>query len=178
MGFPESIAAVEPQIVLAIKVAVSLWMIAVAVSDHRSGRIPNWLTAPVIFGVGALRLVQAIGGDWTKLGMLVAWGLVFLLWMLHFIGGGDAKFLMGLYALFPNMEFTAVLALILLVLIVPLVLMELRRRPAGESAGSAYRRVVTGQLLPTEQDLQERGRRYAWTFALPGLVYTWIYWGV
>jgi hypothetical protein len=76
------------------------------------------------------------------------------------------------------MEFTTVLALVLLILIVPLVLIELFRRPAGESVGGAWRRLATGQILPTERDLQERGRRYAWTFAVPGLVYTWLYWGI
>jgi Flp pilus assembly protein protease CpaA len=136
------------------------------------------LTAPVILGVGGLQLLQVLGGEWQKLGLLLAWLLIFVLWMLHFVGGGDAKFLMGLYALFPSMEFTAVLALVLLVLIVPLLLLELWRRPASESVTAAWRRVATGQVLPTEQDLQERGRRYAWTFAVPGLVYTWLYWGI
>jgi hypothetical protein len=37
-------------------------------------------------------------------------------------------------------------------------------------------RILTGQILPTEQELQEKGRRYAWTFAVPAMVFTWIYW--
>jgi len=169
------LAAVWP---LLVKVAVSAWMIGVSVLDHRTGRIPNALTGPVMLGVGALQLSRVAVGDWAKLGLLLAWALIFVLWMLHFMGGGDAKFLMALYALFPNMAFTTVLALILLLLIIPLVLLEVRRRPAGQSLGAAWRRLATGQVMPTERDLHERGRRYAWTFAVPGLVYAWLYWGI
>jgi Flp pilus assembly protein protease CpaA len=145
------------------------------VLDHRSGRIPNWLTAPVIFGVGAIRMVQALRGDWAKLGMLLAWAVIFGLWMLHFIGGGDAKFLMGEFALFPTMDFVAVMAIILLIITLPLLLREMLAR-RGEAALSIRDRLATGQVLPTEEDLQARGRRYAWTFAIPGIIYTWVYW--
>lgn len=174
MTLPADLAAALPVVV---RVLVTLWVVAIAVMDHRTGRIPNALTGPVMLGVGAFRLVQAFQGDWAKLGMLLAWVLIFGLWMLHFVGGGDAKFLMALYALFPSMEFTAVLALVLLFITLPLMLWELRRRPVGESVGSAWRRVATGQVLPTERELQERGRRYAWTFGIPALVYAWLYWG-
>ncbi|MFN2250845.1 MAG: prepilin peptidase [Anaerolineae bacterium] len=159
-----------------VKIAVVAWMVTVAVMDHWSGRIPNWMTAPVFLGVGLFRIYQGFTVSPTYFLLLVAWAGIFVLWMLHFIGGGDAKFLMGIYALFPNMEFTTVLALILLLTTVPLFIMEMRGRRAGEVRDSAYRRVVTGQVLPTESELHERGRRYAWTFALPGIIYTLIYW--
>ena len=64
----------------------------------------------------------------------------------------------------------------MLITIVPLLLWEMRGRSAKDVGSGAYRRVATGQLLPTESELQKRGRRYAWTFALPGIVYTWVYW--
>jgi hypothetical protein len=52
----------------------------------------------------------------------------------------------------------------------------MRGRAVTEVGRSVRNRVLTGELLPTEAELHERGRRYAWTFALPGLVYTWLYW--
>jgi Flp pilus assembly protein protease CpaA len=159
---------------LLIPLAITAWMLAVAVLDHRTGRIPNALTAPVIFGVGLIRLVQ--GDTLVKVGLVLAWAVVFGLWMLHFIGGGDAKFLMGELALFPSMEFVALLALVLLVITLPLLLWELRGRQLAEVRQSVQGRLVTGQVLPTEEDLQTRGRRYAWTFAIPGIIYTWVYW--
>jgi Flp pilus assembly protein protease CpaA len=153
-----------------------VWMVAVAVMDYRYGRIPNALTAPVILGVGAYRLVEGFQGHPVRFLLLIAWLLIFVLWMLHFLGGGDAKFLMALYALFPSMEFTGVLALILLVEMVPIVLWEVRGTTPRQMGRSLQSRLVTGQVLPTETELQARGRRFAWTFAVPGILYTVFWW--
>jgi Flp pilus assembly protein protease CpaA len=172
----QALSALPPLVKLLIPVAITAWMLAVAILDHRSGRIPNALTAPVIFGVGALRLAEGFRGQTAWMLMLVAWAVVFGLWMLHFIGGGDAKFLMGEFALFPSMEFVALLALVLLVITLPLLILELRGRRLAELRSSVGDRVVLGRILPTEEDLQTRGRRYAWTFAIPGILYTWVYW--
>lgn len=161
---------------LVAQLALVIWMVTVAAIDHRQGRVPNGLTAPVMFGMGAFRLYEALRGEHVRLLLIVVWALLFGLWLLHFLGGGDAKFLMALFALFPSMEFVAVLALILLVVMVPIVLWGAR----GSSPRAALRalrdRVVTMQVLPTEAELRTRGRRYAWTFALPGIVYTLFYW--
>jgi leader peptidase (prepilin peptidase)/N-methyltransferase len=168
--------ALSPTAKLLLQVGLSIWMVAISVSDHRTGRIPNAMTAPVILGMGAYRLLEGFLGEPVRFLLLAAWALIFVLWMLHFIGGGDAKFLMALYALFPTMEFTAVLAFFLLVVTLPLLLWEMRGRAVTEVGRSVRNRVLTGELLPTEAELHERGRRYAWTFAIPGLVYTWLYW--
>ncbi len=159
-----------------VQLAVTGWMLAVAVVDHRTARIPNALVAPVMLGVGGLRLMEGLFGNWPRLLLVVPWVAVFGLWMLHFIGGGDAKFVMGQYALFPSMEYTAALALILLIITVPLLAWEARGRSIGDIRRSLTGRLVTGQVLPTEVELHERGRQYAWTLALPGIVYTWLYW--
>ena len=173
----QALANLPPLVKLLIPVAITAWMLTVAIMDHRTGRIPNWLTAPVIFGVGAIRLIEGFQGQPVRFLLLVAWGVIFALWMLHFIGGGDAKFLMGEFALFPSMGFVALLAIVLLVITLPLLLLELRGRRLSEVRGSLSDRMVLGQILPTEEDLQTRGRRYAWTFAIPGIIYTWFYWG-
>lgn len=170
------LAGLPSGVKLILPIAITAWMVAVSVMDHRTGRIPNSWTAPVLFGVGFLRMVELLRGDLARIGLLVAWVLVFALWMLHFIGGGDAKFLMAELALFPFMDFVAVLALVLLVITVPLLLMELRGRRASQVQGSLKDRLVLGQILPTAEELHQRGRRYAWTFAVPGIIYTWFYW--
>jgi Flp pilus assembly protein protease CpaA len=159
-----------------IQVAMTAWMASVAIIDHRRGRIPNALTAPVFLVVGAGRMLQAVRGERVLFLLLVVWAVIFALWMLHFLGGGDAKFLMALYALFPSMEFTAVLALILLVEIVPIVLLQARGASLPAGLRSLRSRLVTMQLLPTEVELQARGRRYAWTFAVPAVLYAWLWW--
>lgn len=170
---------------LAVRIALTAWMIWISYSDRRDGLIPNRLTAPVFIGVGLFQilyglltvLAPGLDAEWYRIFAIpVAFAVIFGLWMLHFIGGGDAKFLMALFALFPTMEFVAVLALVLLVITVPIFVWDtIRQRPA--SIWRAMRdRLLTGQLLPTEEELQERGRRYAWTFAVPGAIYLWRYW--
>jgi Flp pilus assembly protein protease CpaA len=165
-----------PILAVAIKVLLTLWMVSVAVIDIRTARIPNALVGPVMLGMGAVRAIEGLLGDWPKLLFLLAWLIIFGLWMMHFIGGGDAKFLMGLYALFPDMDFTGVLALILLVLMIPLLVWEFRKSSVRKSLAGAKERIYTQRFLPTEKDLAERGRQNAWTFAVPGIVYTWLYW--
>jgi Flp pilus assembly protein protease CpaA len=160
----------------ALQVAITVWMLVVAVLDHRTGRIPNAVVLPVMLGVGLFRLVQGVLGEPVRFLLLLAWILIFFMWMAHFIGGGDAKFLMGMYALFPSMEFTAVLAFFLLIVTVPLMVWGLRGRSPGRLKESLQARMITGQMLPTEEELHTRGRRYAWTFVIPGIVYTWVYW--
>lgn len=168
---------------LAVKVLLTLWMIRISYGDHMSGRIPNRLTAPVFLGIGLYRLLEGglhLGGKgWLQvIGLLVAWGILFGMWMLHFLGGGDAKFLMALFALFPSIEFLAVLAFgLLIIMIIVLAVETLRKRPSfGRVIENWRARLLTGQILPTEAELQSRGRRYAWTFAIPAMVFTWIYW--
>ncbi len=161
-----------------VKIVITAWMVAVSVLDHRDGRIPNRLTGPVFLGVGAYRILWEglWQGEHVRLWLLAAWAVVYGLWMLHFIGGGDGKFLMAQLALFPSMEYVAVLALVLLVLTVPLLVWTMRGRSPGALLRGVWARLQTGEVLPTEEELQTHGKRYAWTYAVPGIVYTWVYW--
>lgn len=168
---------------LLVKAGLTLWMVHISYGDHMRGRIPNRMTAPVFLGVGLYRLVEGIlhlgGKGWPQVvGLLVAWSILFGMWMLHFMGGGDAKFLMAVFALFPSIEFLAVLAFgLLFIMIVILTVETLRQRPSLRKTFEGWRaRLLTGQILPTEAELQTRGRRYAWTFAIPAMIYMWIYW--
>lgn len=170
---------------LIVRVLLSIWMIWISYSDRRDGLIPNKLTAPIFIGVGLFQIAYgiltvvspALEAEWYRIFAIpIAYAVIFGLWMLHFIGGGDAKFLMALFALFPTMEFVAVLALTLLVISVPLFIWDVIRQKPASIWRSMRDRLVTGQFLPTEEELQERGRRYAWTFAVPGFIYLWRYW--
>jgi Flp pilus assembly protein protease CpaA len=170
------ISIVPPAVAVAVKIGVTVWMVAVAWVDWRTAHIPNWLVGPVMLGGGLIRIGEGFFVTRMRFLLLVAWVLIFLLWNLNFIGGGDAKFLMGLYALFPNMEWTAFLALVLLAITVPLLLRELWKQGIGQARKGMMERLLTGQVLPSRTDLDERGRQYAWTFAVPGILYAWLYW--
>ena len=71
---------------LLVKAALTLWMVYISYGDHMRGRIPNRMTAPVFLGVGLYRLVEGVLhlGDkgWLQvIGLLVAWSILFGMWI-------------------------------------------------------------------------------------------------
>ena len=155
---------------LLLKILVSFWLGTVAVWDWRTGLIPNWMTLPVAAGAGG---VQVYLGRWY---VILIWILLFLIWRVHIIGGGDAKFLMGLFALFPTQQFALLFGVVVLVVSIPLMLLK---HWSGEPLGmlrSIADTLTSGNPLPTEENLKRHGRRYAWTYCLPGIIYTWFFW--
>ena len=184
-----------------LRLVLSAWLVAVAIWDLRTGRVPNKLTLPVMLAFGLYRLVQSlsswlwsiagrgdIGPEWllalkpylTSLPspafVWIAWIAIFVLWNLHFMGGGDAKLLMGMVAVFARPEFLLVLALGILAVGVPLIFLTYRQTRLGALLRGALGRVLTGRFLPTEEELAERGKPYAWLFCLPGVIYAWLLW--
>lgn len=132
--------------------------------------MPNWLTVPVMFITAGARLYQ---GQWH---ILLVWALVFLIWLLHIMGGGDAKLLMGLFALFPTREFFLLFGTVVIAILVVILL----RKYWGQSPRALLRSVVerleANQALPTEDELEKKGQRYAWVFCVPGIIYLWFFW--
>ena len=108
--------------------------------------------------------------------MLLAWGFCFALWELHILGGGDAKTLMGIVALFPIPSFAVFLAVAVLILSLPLLVLSLRGKRLSGIPQALGKRLEEGHIFPTQQDLVEHGRPYAWTFCLPAAVYLWLLW--
>ena len=43
-----------------IKLLITAWLLIIAWGDLRTQRIPNWLTLPVMGGVGVYRLLQTL----------------------------------------------------------------------------------------------------------------------
>lgn len=180
---------------LVVQLVLTFWLIAVALRDLRTGIIANWLTLPVMGFVGGFRLLQGLSYaldtvqpqvsveiPWlsdpqapTNLAlMLVAWVLVYLIWQLNIMGGGDAKLLMGLFALFPTTDFALFFAVVVVILSVPLIIRQHWGRSPTSIAHGILGRVFTGQFFPTREELETRGRRYAWVFCLPGVLYLWL----
>jgi Flp pilus assembly protein protease CpaA len=185
---------------LLIKLVLTLWLFAVAYLDARTATIPNVLTLPMMAVLGGGRVVRAAGqalsrvippgqpwGQWAGWAadgqavaqlvlLLISWAFCFGLWEAHILGGGDAKTLMGILALFPSVDFVVFLAAAVLVLSVPLLLLRWRGKRLRDLVGSIGQRLSEGALFPTEQQLAEKGRPYAWTFCLPGAIYLWFLW--
>ncbi len=182
-----------------LKLVVTLWLLAIAYIDARTATIPNWLTLPAIALLGGWRLIrsgchvlnQVMGREGVSLGRwgqcsaadvkvllftIVAWVFCFALWELHILGGGDSKALMGILALFPSAEFVVFLSLGVLALSLPLLVRKVRGKERRGVSETVHERLRTGSLFPTQRELEEEGRPYAWTFCVPGVIYLWFLW--
>lgn len=153
-----------------IRLALTAWLVAVAVWDWRRAIIPNWLTLPVMLAAGGWRLYQ---GRWY---VLLVWGLLYLIWRVNIVGGGDAKLLMGLFALFPTYEFALLFSVLVVAASVPMIIARHWGKGPTKLAGAILDRIRRGRFLPTREELQSKGQQYAWTFCLPGVVYLWGLW--
>jgi len=54
--------------------------------------------------------------------------------------------------------------------------LRLRGRPWRDIPQAIGKRLKEGAFLPTQRELEEEGRPYAWTFCLPGVFYLWFLW--
>jgi len=81
----------------AINLALLVVVIGAAVFDLRSRRIPNWISVSgALMGIGLNAfLADSAWGAWYSLkGLLLGFGVYFVLYLLHAMGAGDVK-LMG-----------------------------------------------------------------------------------
>lgn len=106
----------------------------------------------------------------------MAWLIIFILWLLNTMGGGDAKLLMGLFAIFPSWEFAFSFACLLLLIGLPWLLLARWGMRMGAMFQPLYVRLLTHRLLPTADELAARRGSYVWLLCLPAVVYTWLLW--
>lgn len=163
-------------LVIVFKVVVTLWLVVVSIWDLRERRIPNWLVMPVMLAALGWQAYTSVTHKTTEIVfVLIAWVVVFLLWQVGVWGGGDAKLLMGLLAMFPNQSFLFLFCLCVLVVTLPLMLAKLaarlwRRFKHHNEAQDGERE----SIWPSRDKLRDKGRAYAWAFALPGVIYVWL----
>ena len=155
---------------LGIRLALTAWLVAVAVWDWRRAIIPNWLTLPVMLATGGVRLYQG------HLHVLAIWVLLYLIWRMNIVGGGDAKLLMGLFALFPTYEFALLFAVLLLAVYVPMIIARHWGKRPIDLAAAVLDRIRQGYLLPTREELEAKGQQHAWSYCLSGAIYLWWLW--
>jgi len=155
---------------LTIRLVLTCWLVAAAVWDWRRGIIPNWLTLPVMLAVGGMRLYQG------QPQVLAIWVVLYLIWRMNIMGGGDAKLLMGLFALFPTYEFALLFLVLVLIALTPVLIVRHWGKRLGDLVVGVVSRIRLGHLLPTQEELRTQGKQYAWVFCLPGVIYLWWLW--
>ena len=157
-----------------MRVIITAWLVALAVIDRRARRVPNVLVLPVMCGALLWQGYVAFSGQANTVAfVLVCWIALFALWRAHIFGGGDAKLLMALLALFPTTQFLFLLSAVKLLVTVPVLLLKYARRDGRQALSGIRQRLASGHLLPEPGDLETQGRPHCWSYAMPGVIYLW-----
>lgn len=157
--------------------AITAWLSLAALWDLRHRVVPNLLTLPLMAAGAAwqvLGLFPNIQENLHRLGFLVAWAAIYMLWERNFMGGGDAKLYMALFALWGlDQRLLLTLAVTSLLCALPLLVWKYRHTWRQVPASLAAR-VMTMNLLPEAEELQGKGQPLAWVIALGGIAYAWM----
>ncbi len=89
------------------------------------------------------------------------------------IGAGDAKLLMGLFGLWPDVKLAYVVAAMILVTGIPYLIWKYRREWRSALKGLSWR-LFTLQLLPSANEFQKEAVPFAFSFCLAGGVYLFL----
>ena len=168
---PELTAA---QIVMLV--AVVLFTLVAAITDLRTRKIPNKLTAPMcVAGLIYQLTFYRLEGLWTALaGFALGFSIFFVLWMIGTAGGGDVKLMGALGPWLGGM-------MILKVMFVSLIFVTVGTGAiiVGSIVSRGFRRTKSHYLKQskngksTGETSQQRQKRRVMAFAAPVALATW-----
>ena len=164
-------------IAIVVRLLLTGYFVLAAVWDHsiQQGRVPNWLTLPPLALVGALRFYH--DHYW---GILLFWGVIFLLWRIHLFGGGDAKLLMIEGALFPTYNFVLLTGVCWLFVAGGIELVRAYRGEGWAGVTALGRRLVYRfialRLGPSEEEFRSGAEPATYLFCLSPILYAWLLW--
>lgn len=159
--------ALSPSSLHIAVIGMEALFVAISVKDLQQERIPNLLTYALMLA-GVIRAVIMHDPSF-----LAYWAVLWLAWSANFMGAGDAKLLMGLFGLWPDMRLAYVIAGSILLTGLPYLIFKYRRRWRSAVRGLAWR-LFTLQLLPSPQEFQHEAVPFAFSFCLAGGVYLWL----
>jgi len=158
--FPDALPIPLPIAVAGIS-ALFIW---ISINDFRTRRVPNVVTYPLMM-VGVVRAIAFCDGIF-----LLYWVVFFTLWTTRFMGGGDAKLLMGLFGLFPDFQLAWLVAFGILVTGLPYLAYKYRHQWRSIPR-ALFWRLITRQFLPSQVEFEKDAVPYAFSFCLAGGVY-------
>ena len=158
--FPDALPIPFP-IACAGMIALFIW---ISINDFKTRRVPNAITYPLML-VGIVRAVSFRDGIF-----LLYWIVFFTLWTTRFMGGGDAKLLMGLFGLFPDFQLAWLVALSILITGLPYLAYKYRHQ-WRTIPRALFWRLITRQFLPNQAEFEKEAVPYAFSFCLAGAAY-------
>ena len=158
--FPEAFSVPAPMASGGM-IALFIW---ISINDFKTRRVPNAITYPLML-VGIVRAVSFRDGIF-----LLYWIVFFTLWTTRFMGGGDAKLLMGLFGLFPDFQLAWLVAFGILVTGLPYLAYKYRHQ-WRTIPRALFWRLITRQFLPNQVEFEKEAVPYAFSFCLAGAAY-------
>lgn len=169
-------------------IALAAILLIAGMIDLAKGVVPIEITYPLMLA-GIVRAITV--GDPS---FLVYWFALSIIYLFNVVGGGDVKLLMGMFGLFPHLEFFIVMEVVIITTHLPIVLH--RRLGHGHfrvQFESIYRWAhlkfielmlgeTTPQTLlqqaivnrPTNETLARNGDRLAIAFSFAGILYLFL----
>ncbi len=155
-----------------------IWLLACALADWHTGRVPNALTLPVFVGGVLLTTWRAItqGARYEPIMLVLLCALFYAGWVAHWYGGGDAKLRMTLAALWPHLGLLIALLLSAIFAGVVVLITNFQENyPVLVNAASrAFVGLSSGQmelLRSDREELHRLGQRGTWEIAIGGIGY-------
>ncbi|MCC7165508.1 MAG: prepilin peptidase [Anaerolineae bacterium] len=160
-------------------------LLAAGAIDLAKGVVPIEITYPLMLA-GIVRAM--VVGDPS---FLLYWFALAIIYLFNVVGGGDMKLLMGMFGLWPHLEFFIVMEIVIIATHLPIVLyrrlqienlraqcrmffawvrVKLIDLTIGEATPNDFLRQAIAHC-PTSEALSQRGDRLAIAFSLAGIIY-------
>lgn len=154
-------------------IGVTIYLVLVSAWDLYQGRVPNFLTLPLMIALLGWRLIG------LEIGFLFYWVGCYIFWSTGVIGGGDAKLLMILFGLFPQVSFFYTLIAIAGIMLVAVLLA--RYAKVKKTSLFFHRmsyRLSHLKLFPQKKELDIYGEPFTLFISFAGITYVWAFTGV
>lgn len=158
------------------------------VIDLAIGIVPIEITYPLMVA-GVVRAI--VLGDAS---FLLYWFALALIYLLNVVGGGDLKLLMGMFGLWPHLEFFIALEAVIIATHLPLIIYRRTRKKNWRAqfqfmyrwthlklieiiAGETTPHKILHQAIvrrPTSETLSHQGDRLAIAFSFAGILYLFV----
>jgi Flp pilus assembly protein protease CpaA len=145
-------------------VGIAALFVQISVNDFKTRLVPNTITYPLML-IGIVRAIAFRDGIF-----LLYWAVFFTLWTVRFMGGGDAKLLMGLFGLYPDFQLVWFVAASIIVTGLPYLAYKYRRE-WRTIPRAIFWRLITQQFLPSPDEFEKEAVPYAFSFCLAGAMY-------
>lgn len=145
-------------------VGIAALFVQISVNDFKTRLVPNTITYPLML-IGLVRAIAFRDGIF-----LFYWAVLFTLWTVRFMGGGDAKLLMGLFGLYPDFQLVWFVAASIIVTGLPYLAYKYRHE-WRTIPRAIFWRLITRQFLPSQAEFEKEAVPYAFSFCLAGAMY-------